>query len=528
MPGRVPIARAEESLSSGLPVGGARASWLAALAATCALLVWAPIATFSLDRWQLPKELAVEGCALVAVLATGRTTRLRVLDLALLTAAALTLASVALAVVPWVAARTGGLTIAAVALALRLRDDDPEARDGARLAALAAVGIVATLALAQTAGLFGALSDPGRAPGATLGQRNIVAHVLAIAAPFAWRAAVSGRSALARALGLLVLVVSCAAIVATRSRAGWLALGIGVLAMLASAMRGDSRRTHGLVALAVLAAIVVAVSSRPALLWTSAHPYRETAAHLLDTESGSGLGRVIQARASLALVTMAPMFGVGPGNWRVVYPSVSPPGDPTFDAEAIDPVNRLMTCDVVATLVERGILGTLMGLALLGLWIAQVRADPDRDLRAASYACAAASVPLLCFDTVLQTAPTLAMFVVLLTPRASGDALRVPKQSGAIGTVLLATLSTLVVAHRSIELTARAIGAERVAGREELARAAAIDPGDFDARMQLARAWRGLGDCTHAISLLEEAVALRPFDPAPRADLAGCAPASSR
>lgn len=537
------VGRAPREAADGQPRALAT-TVLAALAAAGALVLFAPIDARSFERWQLPKELCVEACALALLFVAPRRARLDGLDLALLASAAIGVLSAVLAVEPWIGMRHAGLTLAAVALALAVRGLGPDARDTAREGVLAALVLVALLALAETFGLVVGLSGHGRAPGATLGQRNVVAHVLALGVPCAWRA---GTRELAsrreRVLGAMVLLVSVAAILATRSRAGWIALAAGVITMGALEVRRSPNRTVATV-MTVISAGALTVLARPALPWSRPHPYRETLAHLLDARSGSGHGRLVQIAASLDWLRVDPWLGAGPGNWRVVYPALSPAGDPTVMPDAIDPVGRLLTCDVVAALVERGVLGAIAGIAVLVAALhAMTRDAPgeaqsadratasapfaerpgaDPSLRSASLGCVAAALPLVLLDTVLEVAAPLAVMVVLATPAArEGEGWAAPRATRGAVTGVFAVLLAGAVGHRSVELTAAWIADDR-ASVEALERAVALDPGGYEARMRLAIALRSRG-CDAARPVLQDARVLRPYDPMPGALLARCA-----
>jgi len=58
--------------------------------------------------------------------------------------------------------------------------------------------------------------------------------------------------------------------------------------------------------------------------------------------------------------------------------------------------------------------------------------------------------------------------------------------------------------------------------RDDMARAAAIDPGSYRIRMLLARAWARAGRCDRAIPLARDARRLFPNHPAPQQLLRAC------
>ncbi|MCC7132769.1 MAG: hypothetical protein IT352_08990, partial [Gemmatimonadales bacterium] len=143
--------------------------------------------------------------------------------------------------------------------------------------------------------------------------------------------------------------------------------------------------------------------------WKSRSPYRDSLRDVLNYREGSGRGRLIQYRNSLALVARDPLLGVGPGNWMVAYPLVTTRGDPSFDANDPIPTNPWPSSDWVALLAERGPvaslawLGFLASLALVALRRA---ADPDHGTAAlAAFGVMTAVAVQGLFDAVVLLAP---------------------------------------------------------------------------------------------------------------------------
>ena len=111
--------------------------------------------------------------------------------------------------------------------------------------------------------------------------------------------------------------------------------------------------------LAVIAGAALALTLPNALDWRSDTPYIDTLKGLTNYQEGSGRGRLLQWRNSLALVVADPVLGVGPGNWAVEYPVVVNPGDPSLDSEGMTS-NPWPSSDWMAVLSERGIPAFLM------------------------------------------------------------------------------------------------------------------------------------------------------------------------
>jgi O-antigen ligase len=380
-----------------------RALWAAAMVA---LLACWPVSDVTFDGYHLPKELLLAlAAAIVAPLSlSGRDAISR----CVWGFAGLTLLSAAFAFNDWLSARAALLTLTGVALFEATRALDANARERVLGALGIAAMVLASIAFVESQGLLPGLSRAGRSPGATLGQRNAVAHVMVLTMPAMLHLA---RTRWPFRFGAALLT---AVIILTRCRGAWLALAAVLVFWLA---RTGARR---LVAFPLIGALLAALL--PARLsWSTSAALRTTLARLFDASEGSGLGRLVQWRASLQLVPQHALFGVGPGNWMVAYPLVSPPGDPTFRADVIFSTGRLLTSDWVALPVERGLPALFVAAAhLVAIGVALYRSDDP--LGRVSLATLVGLLVLGQFDSVLQVAAGLAAAALAIgagLPRAS-------------------------------------------------------------------------------------------------------------
>jgi len=259
-----------------------RASHLAIVALTVAWLVFALVALFTpLLRRPVPwPERLARGAMGVIITATAFSTLSDPRREALL------------ALLPYVE-----LTVAFVVV----QATQPSAGDASRAAAaLALVVAVTVLVDAELPGRAAAM----RAPGGITGNRNVAAEVMALALALAlpWLDDSPRRRPIA--------AVVAAAVTLTRCRTAWLALGVAVIAALAS-----RRPRPFALALGIALGVGVAVVVPTRLRWREAHPYADSAAHLVSVQEGSGALRLAQYR----LVASQPrdaMRGWGPGAWH--------------------------------------------------------------------------------------------------------------------------------------------------------------------------------------------------------------------
>lgn len=466
---------------------------------------------FELDRFFVAKELVLHIAAVLAALFAWRglrsleTTRLDWLLIGFLGLSAL---SALFATNRWLGLRGLAVSVSGVLIFWVARTH------GRALAgALAfAVVVAAVTSLLQTYGLDIELFSENRAPGGTLGNRNFIAHVAAFGLPlllFMTITAQRYRTFLWNSIGTALVTAS---LVITRSRAAWLAFAAMLIVLLfallaARPLRHDARTWRRL-AFTIVAAVIAtgAVLLLPnALHWRSKNPYLESIHKVADYQGGSGRGRLIQYERTLGLALRHPLFGVGPGNWAVEYPTRAPGNDPSMnESEPGMTMNPWPSSDWVAYVAERGpIAAILLGLFFLGvirLGFRQLFSAPDADSALAAVALlgviAGALVSGL-FDAVLLTAvPAYIVFAAVGALLSVAPAIVPVPSSSRSSVFIFLILISAVGAYRSasqliamdIYTTART--------RADLERGSQIDPGNFRLHLRLARG--GKQRCAHA------------------------------
>lgn len=492
---------------------------------------------FDLERHAVPKELALHATALVsiALLAPAwRRIELGVVEALLAAFVAWSALSAALAVNPWLALRGFGVTFSAFVLYLAARQ---VAKHGLGRVALAGLASAAALGgLFGVAQAYGAewtwLSD-SRPPGGTFGNRNFLAHLMAIALPGLLLVAVRERRMRA-VLGFLALLIAGAAIILTRSRGAWLgstaALGVMAVAALMArrAAHGTVRKRRLVVAtLALAGAAGTAIVMPNRLAWRTESPYAETFARIASYREGSGRGRLIQYRNSLALLPADPLFGVGPGNWYVHYPRVTTRGDPSFSAGDPMPTNPWPSSDWVALVTERGTVALLLvllagGAAALTAARRLLGTDPDAALRAVALLGMLAAVAITgAFDAVLLL-PAPSFFVACMAGLLLGDTrpviTRELRRASRWGVIILASAVATVLVLTSLGHLLAIRIASAADTRAAYEHALRFYPGDHRLRLLLARR----GPCSARVQHARVAAGLLPHHDAPRSALAAC------
>lgn len=528
----MPPSRAERLAATLLILGG--------FAVVLAVL---PFRAFELDRFFLPKELVLHATALltaVLVIPGRREWVWSRTDLLLAGFLGLSALSAAFATNGWLAIRAIGVTWSSLLIFWCARELGRAGLGRYLTVGLAAGAVTGILtALGQAYGLLDSeLLSLSRAPGGTLGNRNFVAHLAAIILPALLAISLAARTRFGHVLAVLGTLLAIALLVLTRSRAAWLAtaaagavfFGLGSLpgglwrdSMARVRMRGPL--------LAIGLGAILALTLPNALDWRSDTPYMDTLKGLANYQEGSGRGRLLQWKNSLALVRADPLLGVGPGNWSVAYPTIADEGDPSLATDGMA-ANPWPSSDWVAMLSERG-LAALLLLAGAGAlvfatgactWLAGPR-DAD-DLPALALAATmAAAVVSGAFDAVLLL-PVPALYVwglagAMLPP----DPFPTRTYAGWRSRLLVLAAVAAVGAgltYRSLQQV-QAMDLIAVWGRMSTrAEAAATDPGSYRIQVMVAQSYRRRGQCKEAAEYARQAARLFPAAAEPKAILRAC------
>jgi O-antigen ligase len=507
------------------------------------VLVAAPFRAFELDRFFLPKELVLHATALLVALLVipgRREWTWNRLDLLLLAYLGLSALSAAFATNGWLAARALGITWSSLLLFWSTRQ---LARAGLGrmimlgLAAGAVAGVLTALGQAYGVLDFDLLSL-SRAPGGTFGNRNFVAHLAAIALPALVAGGFAARSRSGYLLAVLATLLTVGLLVLTRSRAAWLATaasGIVLfgLGFLPGGLWKDEVARRRLVgpALAVLTGAVLALTVPNSLDWRSDSPYIDTLKGLTNYQEGSGRGRLLQWRNSLALSVADPVLGVGPGNWPVEYPAVVRSDDPSLASDGMT-ANPWPSSDWVALLSERGIpafllltaAGGLLFLAGITGWLGGTRSVADLPSLVLAATLTATAV-VGAFDAVLLLAvPALYVWSMVgaLLP-ADPFPRRAPAgwRSRAFALALVLAVGAALTWRSTVQV--RSMEMLSVWGRlSSRAEAARMDPGSYRVQVLVAQSYRRRGRCREAVPFARQAARLFPEAVEPRSILRAC------
>jgi O-antigen ligase len=452
----------------------------------------------------------------------------------------LSLIAALLAANGWLALRGFGLSLAGAGLFWTARTL-ARAGYGPRLLATLAAGVVlgAVTGLIQAYGLVTTeLASTVRAPGGTFGNRNFMAHLVAIGLPTLVLVTLQARHRRGFALGAAGVAIASVALVLSRSRAAWVgvaawAVFLAVEGLWAGRLWDDRPLRRRVLVLGgiALAGLLLALVLPNRLNWRSDSPYLDSLAGVANYKEGSGRGRLIQYGNTLDMGLDHPVLGVGPGNWPVHYPKYMSPGDPSFDADDDIPTNPWPSSDWMAMLSERGLPATLLlfavgGSIALGAW-ARVRSDRRRMPALGDLTTVATLIALFvvgAFDAVLLL-PAPAFFVwtavgaLATSARPIHEAILTPAGRRRL-TVAGVVVGGVLLLHSVSQIAAMAIAGGR--SREALELAAKVDSGSYRIHMLLATGWRADGRCDRARPHAERARDLFPNHPAPRVVLRAC------
>jgi O-antigen ligase len=511
--------------------------------AIAVVLASLPYKAFDLDRYFVPKELVLHVCAAAAaLLCISNRKRLGVTVVDALLGAFLVsgLLSTMLATNGWAAERALAISTSSVLLFWVASSLRQSALSRPLLVALAAgVVLAAATSLAQAYGVQTEYFSLNRAPGGTFGNRNFIAHLAAIGTPVVVLVALTARRGLGSLFGGIGMAVIGAALVMSRSRGAWLAVVVlavpAGLLLYATRRRWSEPRTKRrsiVLAAATVAGALAAVILPNRLEWKSDSPYLDSAAGLVNYKEGSGKGRLVQYGNSLRMTAAHPVFGVGPGNWPVVYPKFASRNDPSMSQDDGLTSNPWPSSDWVAYLSERGVVGlALLLFVMVGLcWRAlrDLRAGSSRDAERVLTAIAligtlVATVVVGAFDAVLLVAvPTFFVWTLAgaLSPPAVAGA-TVEHGMRELAPVLVFGIGVIAIGRSAFQLAAIAVfsTSNRVSAME---RASLFDPGSYRIQVRTAQAYLSRGDCTHERVHARAARALLPNAGEPRRLVSQC------
>lgn len=506
--------------------------------AIAVVLAGIPSDFYDLDRHAVPKETLLHATALLTgliVARRARTVSLGVIDILLLLFTAWTLVTTLGAANPWLAMRSAAMTVSALILYWAARF---AAKDGYRpmLAGLLglAIAIGAVTGLAQAYGRdIGVLAE-SRAPGGTFGNRNFLAHLMAIGIPLFVSGTVAASRRLARLAAYGGLALATMALVLTRSRAAWLGAAAGLAAFgVALALRPrpehpgaeEKRRRFRGPGLVAAAAVLAALAIPNRLSWRSDTPYLDSLRGVVNYREGSGRGRVIQYRNSIEMARDHIILGVGPGNWMVHYPRVTTAGDPSFAGADPIPTNPWPSSDWLAVLTERGAPAVLLalgaGLAIALTALRRVAGGTEPWTSAVLVAVLAATFVVGLFDAVLLLpipAFMVSVLAGLFVPDTTPIIARPLSPRGPRALVAAVGLIGILITTRSALSWAAiaASGPGRTAGGAT--EGLRYDPHSY--RLHLFLGARGR--CATRLPHARQAARLLPYHPAPRRLLAAC------
>ena len=510
--------------------------------AIAVVLAAAPYKTFDLDRFFVPKELALGITALVAsLLCIVRVRRLALSRVDELIALWLVLGAVSAVFATnwWLAGRAVALSLGGAACFWCARSVSRAGHSRALIAALASAGALGALtAMLQTYGLRTEFFSLNRAPGGTFGNRNFMAHLCVITLPAVLFSAVRAPTRASFLRWCAGLAVISGALILSRTRAAWLALLVGLFVLLVASVfalrkRDDtldlSRLGGAIGAIALGAALAMVMPNT--LDWRSDSPYLDTATSIVNYKGGSGHGRLIQYGNSLRMSVRHPLLGVGPGNWPVIYPRFASDSDPSLGSDGMTS-NPWPSSDWVTFVSERGPAAlVVLGLALLGLMldgVREVRGGASSEERLSAAVLLSTLVILVtvgAFDAVLLL-PVAALVGWALIGALSAPSrerrvvdLTWPKRVALI--VAIVAAGALVVFRSGAQLAAMSLYATS-ARTATLESASSLDPGSFRIHVRLAQLYQRRGDCKRAKPHAAAARDLFPSAPAPKRLLSAC------
>ena len=396
---------------------------------------------------------------------------------------------------------------------------------------------VAAIVLLETYGGIPFISEQGRGPGGTLGNRNLAARIFCLSLPLLWRQMVLELAPATRRVIMGMVMLTISAIVISRSRGPWIISSVLVISLpLASRLLSSSGSVERVRTAAKQWSAAIIIGGLLAVLlpnrmgWT-ATDFESSASRTLDYQTGTGRGRVIQAQTAWRMIRTSPLVGFGPGNWSIMYAAFAPEDDPSVKIGAFYPAPRVPRNEVLSFVSEFGIPGLVLGVvSLIALFARLVpmlrRADiivQHSGLMGLAIGGAAALLGL--FDSIIRVAPTVGLLALMLglvvgQNRARSIRARKGRVSSDFtrrGLVIGYAWASLIFARGALQDLAAFRILTSAKTIRDLYRAVTIAPNNVEARMVLAYVLVGANRCDLARSHLEQAARLQPFSASVRA-----------
>lgn len=248
-------------------------------------------------------------------------------------------------------------------------DDTEDARQHLLEAITIASAAVAAIGLLQHLELLPLRIPVISTPGSTFGNRNFAAEAMAMALPLGLAAVGGARRLDLRAAMWGSLALEIVFLAVTRARGAWVGAACGLGAALWLSRIRVSRAS-----LAIALSVVVLAGVAAAL------PGRYNPRDAGDSKRYSGVVEVLEEgfdvrstavktrlglwRRTAAMVRDQPLFGVGPGNWPVVFPRYAEPGARREAVLSATLAPRQAHDDLLERTAETGIPGFLALVAL--------------------------------------------------------------------------------------------------------------------------------------------------------------------
>jgi O-antigen ligase len=504
------------------------------------LLPWIPGEPIRPEQFMLPKDVALGVCGLACILRLAcRNTVRWWLDIDLPLSAVLVLGALA---VVFVATNTftGWRTVsgfgAAFALFLLGRNLRPRSATVLKETFCVVAAVVGAIIVLEGLGGLPLFSEPGRAPGGTLGSRNVAARFFCLCAPLFWHQMMTAKSPAARIWLVGVMVISSAAVTLSRSRGSWaiwcaLVIALPVVSSILFGWRHTRKPSfHWAAALALGGSGALVLPNR--LGW-SVDDFVSSAVRISDFRSGTGRGRVIQASTTLRMVRESPLMGVGPGNWSVNYPAFASKDDPSVTPWNVYPAPRIPRNDSLSLIAEFGILaGSLALTCLFGVSrrMSALLKNGDFSQRLAGLTLFAVLVATICLgmvDPILRISPLVGTVGLILGLGLSDGSVLATSGSCAPRPLRWAILTFFGTAAAFFAVSSlgeivalRSLRSFNSVG--DLHRAIRFAPANVEARVALATVLIRAGRCDLAVPHVKKAAQLQPYSQVPKALASRC------